>query len=188
MVRVIAGKFGSRRLSTLRGMKLRPTSDRLRETLFNILGATVEDSLFVDVFAGSGAIGIEALSRGARQVVFIEQHGPAAKLIRDNLSSLGVKTGGEILAIDAIQGLERLASRRALADFIFFDPPYAQTTDYLQVLDFVDASHLLAPRGIVIVEHRKKMELPIRLDRLECSRSVEQGDSALSFYRLAMAA
>ncbi|HEV2224231.1 MAG TPA: 16S rRNA (guanine(966)-N(2))-methyltransferase RsmD [Candidatus Acidoferrales bacterium] len=185
-MRVIAGKFGSRRLRTLRGMELRPTSDRLRETLFDILGGTVEDSLFVDVFAGSGAIGIEALSRGARQVVFIERHGPAAKLIRDNLNSLGA--GGEILVLDAIQGLERLASRHALADFIFLDPPYALAADYLHVLDFLDGSHLLAPRGIVIVEHRKKMELPMRLYRLECSRTVEQGDSALSFYRLAMAA
>src|SRR5487761_325244 len=121
-MRVIAGQFGSRRLRTLRGMELRPTSDRLRETLFDILGATVEDSLFVDVFAGSGAVGIEAMSRGARQVVFIERHGPAAKLIRENLHSLGITVGGEIFAIDAIQGLERLASRHVLDDFIFLDP------------------------------------------------------------------
>ena len=187
-MRVIAGKFGSRRLRTLRGMALRPTSDRLRETLFDILGPTVEDSLFFDVFAGSGAIGIEALSRGARRVIFIEQHVPAAKQIRENLNSLGIKMDGEILAIDAIQGLERLASRHALADFIFLDPPYALAADYLRVLDFLDSSHLLAPDGIVIVEHRKKMQLPMQLYRLECSRTVEQGDSSLSFYRLAMAA
>lgn len=187
-MRVIAGKFGSRRLKTLRGLALRPSSDRLRETLFNILGAEVEDSLFVDAFAGTGAVGIEAISRGAREVVFIEDHRPAANLIRENLRSLGIATGVEILAMEAIRGFERLAARRLLADFVFLDPPYAQTRDYLEVLDFLDASHLLAPRGLVIVEHRRKLELPVRLQKLEESRVVEQGDTALTFYRLALAA
>ena len=187
-MRVIAGKFGSRRLKTLRGSALRPSSDRLRETLFNILGAEVEDSLFVDAFAGTGAVGIEAMSRGAREVVFIEDHRPAANLIRENLRSLGIATGAEVLVMDAIRGFEQLAARRLLADFIFLDPPYAQTTDYLEVLDFLDDSHLLAPRGMVIVEHRRKLELPARLQKLEVSRVVEQGDTALAFYRLALAA
>lgn len=187
-MRVIAGKFGSRRLKTLRGLALRPTSDRLRETLFNILGAEVEDSLFVDAFAGSGAVGIEALSRGAREAIFIENHRPAAALIRENLQSLGVTSGAEVLAMEGTRGFGQLAARRLLADFIFLDPPYARTSDYLEVLDFLDASRLLAPRGIVIVEHRRKLELPGRLQKLEVSRVVEQGDSALTFYCLALAA
>ena len=187
-MRVIAGKFGSRRLRTLRGLALRPSSDKLRETLFNILGAEVEDSLFVDAFAGTGAVGIEALSRGAREVVFIENYRPAANLIRENLHSLGVATGADILAMDAIRGFERLAARRLLADFIFLDPPYAQTSDYFDVLNFLDGLRLLAPRGLVIVEHRRKLDLPARLRNLEESRVVEQGDSALTFYRLALAA
>jgi len=187
-MRVIAGQFGSRRLRALRGMELRPTSDRLRETLFDILGTTVEDSLFIDVFAGTGAVGIEALSRRARQAVFIEQHAPATKLIRENLHSLGITAGAEVLAMDVIRGLSLLATRHALADFIFLDPPYARAADYLCVLEFLDESHLIAPNGIVIAEHGKRLHLPGRLERLECSRIVEQGDSALSFYRLAMAA
>ncbi|MHB8526297.1 MAG: 16S rRNA (guanine(966)-N(2))-methyltransferase RsmD [Candidatus Acidiferrales bacterium] len=187
-MRVIAGQFGSRRLRALRGMELRPTSDRLRETLFDILGPTVQDSLFVDVFAGTGAIGIEALSRLARQVVFIEQHGPAVKLTRENLRSLGITSGVEVLALDAIRGLEQLSSRHVLADFIFLDPPYARASHYLRVLEFLDQSHLIAPNGIVIAEHGRKLHLPGRLEKLECSRIVEQGDSALSFYRLALAA
>lgn len=89
-MRVIAGKFKSRGLRTLRGMALRPTSDRLRETLFNVLGAAVEGSTFADLFAGTGAIGIEALSRGARRVIFVENHAAAVKLIGENLKSLGV--------------------------------------------------------------------------------------------------
>lgn len=187
-MRVIAGKFGSRRLRTLRGMALRPSSDKLRETLFNILGSEVEDSLFVDAFAGTGAVGIEALSRGAREVVFIENHRPAANLIRENLHSLEITTGADILAMDAIRGFVQLAARRLLADFIFLDPPYAQTSDYFDVLNFLDGLRLLAPRGLVIVEHRRKLELPARLRKLEVARVVEQGDSALTFYRLALAA
>ena len=187
-MRVIAGKFGSRRLRTLRGMQLRPSSDRLRETLFNILGPAVKDSLFVDAFAGRGAVGIEALSRGAREVVFIENHRPAAELIKENLQSLGIAAGAEVLAMDAIRGLEQVAAHRRLANFIFLDPPYARASDYLSVLDFLDGSRLIAPGGLVIVEHRRKLELPARLQNLEVSRIVEQGDSALSFYRLAIAA
>ncbi|MFZ0213353.1 MAG: 16S rRNA (guanine(966)-N(2))-methyltransferase RsmD [Candidatus Acidiferrales bacterium] len=187
-MRVIAGKFKSRRLKTLRGTALRPTSDRLRETLFNILGATVEGSLFVDVFAGSGAVGIEAISRGAEQVIFIEKIAVAARLIRENLKSLEITAGAEVLPVDAIRGLEQLASQRALADIIFLDPPYARPQDYLRALEFVDESRLLAPGGLLIAEHTRKMELPVRLTKLERSRLVEQGDSALSFYRLALAA
>jgi 16S rRNA (guanine(966)-N(2))-methyltransferase RsmD len=187
-MRVIAGKLGSRRLRTLRGMELRPSSDRLRETLFNILGAAVEDSLFVDAFAGTGSVGIEALSRGARKVIFIENHRPAAALIRENLQSLGVLPDAEILAMDSLRGFEQLSARHLLADMIFLDPPYARATEYLRILEFLDHSRLLAPAGLVIAEHRRKLELPARLLNLEISRVVEQGDSALSFYHLALAA
>ena len=96
--------------------------------------------------------------------------------------------GAEVIEADAVRGLERLASRRLLADFIFLDPPYEKADEYSDVLEFLDASHLIAPRGIVIVEHFSKMELPQRLDRLECTREIEQGDTLLSFYRLAAAA
>lgn len=187
-MRVIAGKFKSRRLLPPRGTALRPTSDRLRETLFNILGPTIEGSLFIDVFAGTGAVGIEAVSRGAEQVVFIEKNTGAVKLIRENLKTLQVVAGVAVLSADALRGLEQLAARKVLADFIFLDPPYAQPTDYLRVLEFIDDSHLLAPSGLLIAEHARRMELPERLEKLERSRLVEQGDSRLSFYRLALAA
>jgi len=105
-------------------MRLRPTSDRLRETIFNILGPAVEDSLFVDLFAGTGAIGIEAISRGAREVVFIESHAKAARLIRENLAALGIRAGAELMEMDAMRGLAKLVDRRVVADFIYVDPPY----------------------------------------------------------------
>jgi 16S rRNA (guanine966-N2)-methyltransferase len=187
-MRVIAGKYRSRRLKGPGTMRIRPTSDRLRETLFNVLGPSVADSYFVDLFAGTGAVGIEAISRGARDVFFVESSVKAARLIRENLASLEIHTGAEVIEADAVRGLERLASRRLMADFIFLDPPYEKADEYSDVLEFLDASHLIAPRGIVIVEHFSKMELPQRLDRLECTRELEQGDTLLSFYRLAAAA
>ena len=187
-MRVIAGKFRSRTLRSLKGQALRPTSDRLRETLFNILGSTVEDSLFVDLYAGTGAVGIEALSRGARTAIFIEQHAPATALIRRNLESLCIIDRGQILGLDVLRGLERLEARHTHAQFIFLDPPYAATDEYERVLEFLGDSPLVAPGGRVIVEHLRKRALPERIGGLERSRLVEQGDAALSFYRLALAA
>ena len=191
-MRVVAGKYRSRTLQSPRGRALRPTSDRLRETLFSILGPAVEGSLFVDLYAGTGAVGIEALSRGAREVVFIEKHPAAARLIQRNLRSLGIESGAEILAVDALRGLEQLAAPRfgkpVHADYIFVDPPYAASDEYERTLAFLDGSRLLAPGGRVIVEHAKQLALPERLETLERARLVEQGDAALSFYRLALAA
>ena len=187
-MRVIAGKYRSRRLKGPGKLRLRPTSDPLRETLFNVLGPSVADSLFVDLYAGTGAIGIEAISRGAREVVFVESHAPEARLVRANIESLGIHTGAELIEADAVTGLDKLAKRRLVADFIFLDPPYEDAEEHLRVLEFLDESHLLAPRGLVIVEHRRHMELPDRFDRIELTRLLEQGDAALSFFRLAAAA
>jgi len=191
-VRIIGGKYGSRRLENLRGLALRPTSDRLRETLFNILGPAVEGSLFVDVYAGTGAVGIEALSRGASEAIFIEKRSAALALIRRNLGRLGIDRGFQILAQDAFEGLGLLASaafgRRLQADFFFLDPPYAAPGEYDRVLQFLDCSKLLARHARVIVEHARRRALPERLTRLERTRVVEQGDATLSFYRLAVAA
>lgn len=187
-MRVIAGKFRSRTLRSLKGQALRPTSDRLRETLFNILGARVEGSVFVDLYAGTGAVGIEALSRGARHVIFMEHHAPAVSLIRRNLESLEINSGAEILNRDVVRGLERLLARRVHADFVFLDPPYAADEEYERTLEFLGDSRLPAPEGCVIVERLRKRELGPRFGALERVRVVEQGDAALDFYRLALAA
>jgi 16S rRNA (guanine966-N2)-methyltransferase len=187
-VRVIAGKFRSRRLKGPGMQLMRPTSDRLRETLFNVLGPAVEDSLFVDLYAGTGAVGIEAISRGARETILIESHAKAARLIRENLSALEIRDEAELIEAAALPGLEKIAARHLIADFIFLDPPYENEKEYSLVLDFLDSSRLVAPGGLVIVEHRRKIEMPERLDRLERMRLLEQGDAALSFYRLAAAA
>lgn len=187
-MRVIAGRYRSRRLKGPGKLRLRPTSDRLRETLFNVLGPAIEDSLFVDLYAGTGAIGIEAASRGAREVVIVESHRAAARLVRENMDSLGMGSSVEVIEDDALRGLEKLAARHLLADFIFLDPPYEDSSEHVKVLEYLDSAHLLAPYGVVIVEHRSKMDLPGRFDRLERTRLLEQGDASLSFYSLAAAA
>jgi len=186
-MRIIAGTYRSRILKSLKGLALRPTSDRLRETLFDVLGPAVEGSRFLDVFAGTGAVGIEAISRGAARAVFIENHGPAATLIRRNLESLGVRSGFQILTEDALRGLTRLAGKRqpgdAGFDFVFIDPPYAAGEQYDRVLQFLGSASLLAPGATVIAEHRRTVELPERVGALRRSRILRQGDAALTFYR-----
>src|SRR5438876_4665557 len=186
-MRVIAGTYRSRVLRSLKGPALRPTSDRLRETLFNVLGSDVAGARFVDLFAGTGAVGIEALSRGAVEVVFIENHAPAVTLIRRNLESLGVNSGATVLAVDALRGLALLASQKRPSatgyNFIFVDPPYAAAEDYSRVLEFLRSTELLAPGGIVIAEHRRNFDLPEELGVLKRFRVLKQGDAALSFYR-----
>ena len=190
-MRVIAGIYRRRILKSLKGRALRPTSDRLRETLFNVLGARVAGSHFIDLFAGTGAVGIEALSRGADEVVFVENHAPAAALIRRNLESLEIRKGARVLASDALRGLQVLAShlkgKTPRCDYIFLDPPYSATNEYARVLEFLGSAELLAPSGIVIAEHRRSFDLSQEAGVLCRFRVLRQGDAALSFYRCASA-
>jgi 16S rRNA (guanine966-N2)-methyltransferase len=187
-MRVIAGIYRSRILKSLQGSALRPTSDRLRETLFNVLGPAVHGSRFLDLFAGTGAVGIEAISRGAVQAVFVENHSPAAVLIRRNLESLGIRSGAQVLAEDALIGLARLAGKHRPGelgfDFVFVDPPYAAGQEYHRVLAFLGSASILTQGVVVIVEHRHTVELPAQVGALRRNRILRQGDAALSFYRL----
>lgn len=190
-MRIIAGKYRSRLLKSLNGDALRPTSDRLRETLFNILGAAVAGSRFLDVFAGTGAVGIEALSRGAAEAIFIEHHVPAAKLIRRNFESLGITRGATILTADALVALEKLAARHTSATppvrFVFVDPPYAAHEDYARTLEFLgsNTAPFLARDALIIFEHYHKFSLPEASGRITRTRLLKQGDAALSFFRRA---
>lgn len=186
-MRVIAGKFRSRLLKSPKGLALRPTSDRLRETLFNVLADRIPDSCFVDVFAGTGAVGIEALSRGAREVTFVENHSPALRLIRLNLQSLEIQSSAKVLALDALRGLQRIAANPSViawpVDIVFLDPPYAAAQDYRRVLEFLGSARFLAEGSLVIAEHRAAVELPESFASLARVRLLRQGDATLSFYR-----
>lgn len=186
-MRIVAGKYRSRILKSLKGNALRPTSDRLRETLFNVLGPNVSGSRFIDIFAGTGAVGIEAISRGAAEVLFIENHAPAAVLIRRNLESLDITRGAQVLPLDALRALEKIAARHkptdAPFDFVFVDPPYAEKEQYARALGFLGSAPFLAQGSLVIAEHRHNFELPQRFGRLLQSRVLRQGDAALSFFQ-----
>ena len=184
-MRIVSGKFGSRRLAGPKGDALRPTSDRLRETLFDILQTEIEGSIFVDAYAGTGAVGIEALSRGAREVYFLENHRRTVALIRANLQALEIDAGAEVLPLDAARGIALLAGRGVVADFVFLDPPYDERDEYEKIFEALEASPLVAPRTRIIFERRRKLALPERRGRLERRRTVEQGDAALDFYGVA---
>jgi 16S rRNA (guanine(966)-N(2))-methyltransferase RsmD len=186
-MRIIAGKFRSRQLKSIKGMALRPTSDKLRETLFNILGGLVVDTRFMDLFAGTGAVGIEALSRGAREAIFVEKHPPTAALIKKNLEVLDIRSGARVVASDALKALERLAKEPAASngviDILFLDPPYAEAEGYKTVLAFLGGANLLAENAVVIAEHQRSLDLPETFGKLERVRVLRQGDAALTFYR-----
>ena len=186
-MRVIAGTFRSRPLRSLRGLDIRPTSDRLRETLFDVLTggdpARLADTVWLDLYAGTGAVGIEALSRGARIACFIEQAPRAAALLRQNLRSLGVKSESfELLERDVLAGLRRLDAQAVACDFCFLDPPYRLHAAYPETLGFLSQSRLLEPAGIVIAEHDGRFDPPSQVGALLRYRKLEQGDAALSFY------
>ncbi len=185
-MRVIAGQYRSRPLHSLPGLDLRPTSDRLRETLFDILAASrnLEDSVWLDLYAGTGAVGIEALSRGARQVYFVESAKKHARLLRDNLTSLGISDGYELHEREVAQALPLLDSTGVVCDYVFLDPPYRMRGSYERTLGYLSRSSLLRPTTVVIAEHEKKFDPDERFGALLRYRRLDQGDASLSFYRL----
>jgi 16S rRNA (guanine966-N2)-methyltransferase len=182
-MRVIAGQYRSRPLTAPPGDDTRPTSDRLRETLFNVIALQVAGSTFVDVYAGSGAVGIEALSRGARQVYFLESGKKAARTIRENLRSLSISEGFEVMEREAAQSLRLLEAQGVSCEVIFVDPPYAHHGAYEQTLGFISQSELLAQGGMVIAEHDKRHDPGDTFGALTRYRTLNQGDAVLSFYK-----
>jgi 16S rRNA (guanine(966)-N(2))-methyltransferase RsmD len=181
-MRVIAGKYRSRALRSLRGLDVRPTTDRLRETLFDVLASQVEDSVWLDLYAGTGAVGIEALSRGARTVYFVEASRRAAEVIRQNLRSLQIEEGYEVLQREAEPALRLLDSRAVSCDVCFLDPPYRNQQAYAEVLGFLGQSRLLTSSSIVVAEHEKRFDPGGKFGALERYRELRQGDAVLSFY------
>lgn len=172
-MRVIGGEFRSRRLRTLAGSRTRPTPDRLRETLFDILAGRVEGATFVDAYAGTGAVGIEALSRGAREAIFIERSRAAADVIRQNLISLGVEARAQVIV-----GKTQAALGRLVADIVFLDPPYEAPNEYGAALGLLGS----APPPLAVVQHSSHQPLEERYGALARFRTVRQGDNVLSFY------
>jgi 16S rRNA (guanine(966)-N(2))-methyltransferase RsmD len=172
-MRIIAGEFRSRRLKTLPGLDTRPTPDRLREALFNVLAPNIAGMVFLDLYAGSGSVGIEALSRGARRAVFVEKSRAAAQVIRDNLQALGLESRAEVFTSKPAPVLERLA-----ADIVFLDPPYEIQREYETAMNTLAGGN----SKLVIVQHASRAPLHPAYGRLRRFRILKQGDNSLSFY------
>jgi 16S rRNA (guanine966-N2)-methyltransferase len=172
-MRVIAGEFRSRRLKSIPGVATRPTPDRLRETLFDILQARIQGATFLDGYAGTGAVGIEALSRGAAHVWFLERNRVALDAIRDNLATLNVESRTTV-----VTGPVLLTIPRYHTDIVFLDPPYDLEREYTAALDALSEN----PPAQAILQHSVRLALPDRHGRLQRMRTVKQGDNALSFY------
>jgi 16S rRNA (guanine966-N2)-methyltransferase len=182
-MRVIAGQYRGRNLRSPPSMQVRPTSDRLRETLFNVLAPRIEGARFLDLCAGSGAVGIEALSRGASHATFVDRSRKMCGLIESNLDLCGVPEGEtEVVKAEADEFLRRAQSKMAERwDIAFFDPPYA--IDYAPVLNQFGAGIVLEPdNGLLVVEHHHKNTLRDEIGVLRRWRILKQGDSCLSFY------
>jgi len=192
-MRVIAGEFRSRVLTAPQGLATRPTSDRLRETLFNVLAPRIVGARFLDLFAGSGAVGIEALSRGAAEVVCVERAAPTVKVLRQNLERLGIR---DRIRVQAASAGTFLRSSTGKFDLVFLDPPYDAAKEYAETLSFLGGVRsdpmsqirdmglpFLAEGAIVVAEHRRKEVLEEQYGSLHRSRLLEQGDAALSFYQ-----
>lgn len=184
-MRVIAGEFRSRRLQAPAGKETRPTSDKLRETLFNVLGPRVAGARFADLYAGSGAVGIEAISRGASFCYFAERAPAALKALQANLAALKIQRGFEVNARSVASLLEKLArDGQPPLNVVFLDPPYAMAAEYLLTLEFLarqDAA-LLAHDAVIVAEHARKQMLPSTIGPLHRTRLLEGGDAALSLY------
>ena len=180
-MRVIGGAYKGRNLRTPKGLAVRPTSDRLRETLFNILAPVIEGSRFLDICAGSGAVAIEALSRGAARVVFVDVSRRSCAVIEENLAQIGISHGADIINRDALAAIKRLEAESEEFDIIFFDPPY-ESELYSQAMKLIASSGILSGEGVVVVEHRAKTPPESEFGDLRAYREVRQGESSLAFY------
>src|SRR5438270_6441490 len=180
-MRIISGKYRSRQIETVAGDDVRPTSDKLRETLLNVIAAarSIEDTVWLDVYAGSGAVGIEALSRGARQVYFVESSRKAVEVVRKNLATLKIDAGWEIVERDADAALRRLDSQAIACDICFLDPPYAEEGEYENTLGFLSQSQMIGLQSLVIAEHSKRFDPGDQVGALVRFRKLKQGDAVL---------
>ncbi len=170
-MRIIAGRFRSRVLKPVPGLDTRPTPDRLREALFNVLTPHIPDCIFLDAYAGTGAVGIEALSRGAKHAILIERSSEAVAVIRENLNTLGIASEATV-----VRGAVKTKLKDLPCDIAFIDPPYEETNEYATALN------ALANCRLVIAQHASRFTLDDSYGPLQRYRVLKQGDNSLSFF------
>lgn len=181
-MRVIAGTVRGFRLQAPSGRRTRPTADRVREALFNILSPYVIDSRVLDLFAGSGAVGIEALSRGAVRAVFVEEHPAALKALRKNLDKTGMEEKAGIIPFDIETALKLLHKKKEMFDLVYLDPPYHQGM-IASTLEGLAKGETVSPRGLVIAEASSRESIPEAVANFRCYRRQNYGDTDLIFFR-----
>lgn len=181
-MRVITGIAKGRKLKAPKGMETRPTSDRTKESLFNIIGNKILNVKFLDLYAGTGAVGIEAISRGAEKSVLVEKNPKAVKIIRENLELTGLNNMAEILALEANEAIEKLTVQGIKFEIIFMDPPWLKDLEKACLKKIAEKT-LLAQGGLIITESSKLDVLPKEVGRFKMYRQDKYGDTILSFYQ-----
>jgi 16S rRNA (guanine966-N2)-methyltransferase len=179
-MRIIAGEFKGRRLAAVKG-RIRPTSDKVREAIFSILGPAVSGARVLDLFAGTGALSLEALSRGAREAVLVEEHPAALSVLRQNLEALGLTGRVRVLPLPVSAAIRKLTAQGAQFSLIFLDPPYGRGLA-LNTLEILQDTSLLQPAARIVAEHSHREALPERVGRLMLSQCRRYGDTQVAFY------
>jgi len=180
-MRIIAGTYRGRKIDFPKTPDIRPTQDRIREALFNVIAPDIEGRKVLDLFAGSGSLGIEALSRGAKKVTFVDNNLKCIKIIKKNLEGIGITAEAEVYKQDAFKAIERLSASGASFDIVFIDPPYYKD---LAKKALIKLTHyvILSHNNIIVVEHYKKDALPEDLKGMALKKQKRFGDIFLSFY------
>lgn len=182
-MRIIAGIVKGRTLKSLKGLKTRPTLDKVREAVFNVLGTKVINSRFLDLFAGTGAVGIEALSRGASNCYFNDKSKAACGIIKENLTLCGLEESARVFAMDALQFISYLGECACSFDLIYVDPPYMANL-YTPLLNKLEEAKLITDGGIIIAESNKKTFLQEEYNSLKLIKRSEYGESVIWYYKL----
>lgn len=182
-MRVISGSAGGLRLKSVEGMSTRPTSDRIKESLFNIISQNIYGSRVLDLFAGTGALGIEALSRGAESSVFVDNSKASIDRIRDNLKSTHLETNTEIIKAEYNFAIEKFSRINIKFDYIFVDPPYGKNLGVLAV-EMISHKMVLSTHGFIVVESDIKDNMPEKIGQFFCFDRREYGRTVMSFFRL----
>ncbi len=183
-MRVIAGKAKGKRLKAPPGMSTRPVTDMIKEAFFNVIGAGIKNVVFLDLFAGSGSMGIEALSRGAQKAIFIDKSHQAVKTILKNLKECGFREGYEVYCSDVFKALDILQKRKLRFEYVFVDPPFADEEIFSKIMPALDRADVLTERGILVIRTRRKKNLQAQLNRLKKYRVNEYGESILHYFCL----
>ncbi|MEQ8200802.1 MAG: 16S rRNA (guanine(966)-N(2))-methyltransferase RsmD [Syntrophomonadaceae bacterium] len=180
-MRVISGTAKGRRLKAPPGLNTRPVTDMIKEALFNVWGSRVLDACVLDLFAGSGSVGIEALSRGARKVIFVDNSNAAVRVIRENLDHCRFQSGFDILRGDVFQALKRLVSQGLQFDLVYIDPPFTREDIFEPLMEAVSRADILSADGIAVIRSPRKKAMP-SFPLLVKYRQGDYGESSLHYY------